>query len=465
MILFIAYTAKSQANIDNLKEAVKKLEAVSNSHVGISIFDLQNKKEIFSSNSNKTFTPASVLKLFYTLAAVETKGKNFKFSTDFYHTGDILYDGTLEGDLLIFSSGDPSFGSPRYYKKGIETTLEIIYKKLKQKNISCIDGNIILIVPNQSYPVNGNWVNEDIANYYGGGTWAFNFNDNEYKIKFDLGKDVGAGTEITQVFPHIPGISISNKVTVGKEGSGDNAYIYGDVLSYKRYIRGTLSDNKNTIRGAIPNPPKTFMKILGSFLDKKGIYHNKMTILQGDKSEKQFLFSIQSPSLLTLAKECNDYSINLYSEAFAKMLCLNSNHPNDYLYNEELEYFFKRYNIDTDKIHLDDGCGLSPKNLVSPREINKFIISIVEKLNLKTVLDIMPQVGKDGHYKNILKKNKNYWMKSGSIEGARNYSGIYKNNNNKYFVFSVMTNNNLPDKSKSIRKNILNVIQQISRNL
>ncbi len=463
LILILPFFGNSQKfNFDKLSKSVKELEDILASPVGISIYDIENNKEIFSKNSEKNFIPASVLKLLYTFSLIDNKGKNTKFLTKFYSSGDILHDGTLTGNLLIYSSGDPSLGSPRYYKKGIETVLEMILKNLKSYGISCIDGDIILVLPNRSFPVNGNWLNEDISNYYGGGTWGFNINDNEYSIEFDLGKNVGDNTKVLNITPKIPELKIHNFVTKGKKGSGDNAYIYGDVLSYERYIRGTLSDNKTKIKGAIPKPPTTFLNILSRYLYKNGIYHDDLRIYQNYDENKNLLFSIKSPDLLTLAKECNDYSINLYSEAFAKLLCLKENHPNDYLYNEELESFFKKYISNIKNIHIDDGCGLSPKNLISPITINKFINSMINRLGLEIVLDVLPQVGRDGHYKNMLNKNQNYWIKSGSMENVRNYSGIYKDHKNKYYIFSIMTNNSLNNRRKLIKKSILNIMMQFT---
>lgn len=459
--LLFTHSLISQLISNNqLSNLIEKSNALNNSYIGVSVFDIKINKEILSYNSDKLFTPASTLKLLYTLSAIDSKGKDFKFKTKFYYTGNIIFDGTLEGDLLIYASGDPSFGSPRFYKEGVLSIFKGIEKAIRSIGIKCIDGDIILVIPKNSYPVNGSWTVEDLGNYYAGGAWPLNFNDNEYKVIFNTGNKESYPTKIISIIPEIPFLKIDNQVISGKPNSSDNSYIYGMPYSFDRIIKGTLPVNKNrfTIKGAIPNPPLTFLRLLYSYFEERGIYTNNIRISETSPNNKKPIFDIVSPNLLKITKICNDYSINMYSEALSQLLCLKENTPNDYLNQEEIETFLSQYNIDFKSTQIVDGCGLSSKNLISPNSLNQFIKLMIDKMGLKTVLDILPQARVDGYAKNILYKN--IWVKSGSISGVLNYSGILKSNSD-YYIFTIMTNNSNDSQRKQIKKQLLNIIKKI----
>jgi len=460
---FIVAQGISNNQLSNL---ISKNASLKNSFIGISVLDIRNGNEILSYNSNKQFIPASTLKILYTLSAIEAKGKDFRFKTSFYYTGKILFDGTLEGDILIFPSGDPTLGSNRFYKNGIETIFTGITKALNKKGIKCIDGNIILVNQKNSYPINGSWTTEDIGNYYAGGSWDLNMNDNEYKIKFKTGQSINDKTKIIDITPHIPFLKIQNYVKTGKAHTGDNSYIYGLPKSFSKVIKGTLpitKENTYNIKGAIPNPPLTFLRLFYQYLDSHNIFVKEIKFTNKDIENKTYIFDIISPPLIKIVKECNGYSINLYSEALAKLLCLKNDHPNEYLRKEEIYSHFLKYDIDFSTTQIVDGCGLSNNNLISPKTMNLFIKTLINKLNLNIVLEILPHAGEDGYAKNI--KNKNLWIKSGSINGVQNYSGIMKSTNNSFYIFSIMSNNNHKNKRKNIKNSILNILNYIQEKL
>jgi len=450
-----------QLNNYELKHLIETNTIFSSSFVGVSVLDLKTHKVISSYNGDKNFSPASVLKTIYTLAAVDTKGKDYRYKTKVSYTGEIIFDGTLEGDLIITASGDPALGSPRFYKNGYKSILKLIRESLMKSGITCIEGDIILELTNQSYPIHGSWTTEDTGNYYAGGAWSLNFNDNQYKIKFKLNKTLGNRPNILSISPSIPYLHIENYVKMGKKGTGDNAYIYGLPHDFNREVRGTLPIGKSnfTIKGSIPNPPLTFIRFLSNYLDENDFYFTDFRISKKNIKDKKHLFYIKSPPLLEIAKTCNNWSINLYSESLAKLLCLKSNHPNEYLKEEEIRSSLSKYNINFNNAQIVDGCGLSSMNHISPNNLNKFLDDMVKRLGIFTVLDILPKAGVEGYAKNIAIHN--LWIKSGSIQGVLNYAGIFKSKKGDYYAFTIFTNNNNKEQTIKIKKSILKLLQKV----
>jgi len=462
--LLLTFPLISQASLNSkIKQFITEEKALSESHIGISVFDIEKNQEIISYNSTKLFIPASVLKIFYTLSAIETYGTQFKFRTKIFYTGEVLYDGSLQGDILIYASNDPTFGSPRFYKEGIKTIIERIKLELEKKHIYCIEGDIKLILPNKCYPINGSWTVEDIANYYGGGAWAMNINDNEYTIDVRLANKLGESTIINSIHPHIPFLKILNNIKMAKKGSGDNSYIYGMPFDFNREIKGTLPLGSNTykIKGAIPNPPLTFLNMLTSYLENDNYYFQDYYLSNINPKHKTHLFDIISPTLIDIVKKCNDYSINMYSESLSQLLCLKKNHPDKYLTHYEISDFFSKYGEEFSDLQIIDGSGLSSSNFLSPNKINKFIYLQIKKLGLNLVLEILPKVGRDGFAKNLIISDQDVWIKSGSINGVLNYTGIFKTNNNKHYAFTIMSNNSIKRNKKSIKNSLLKLLLKI----
>jgi len=440
--------------------------------VGYQLSELQSGKVISAFQADKLFMPASTLKVLYTLAAIEKLGSEYRYETKIKITGDVLSDGSLEGDLIIEASGDPSLGSGRFDPdKDLTHFLEAGYRLLKKNKINCIDGRLIILLKDRSNPVCGYWPWEDIGNYYGGGAWGFNFNENEYELEFQIPGKPGKLTRINSIDPFIPYLSIQNEVTSGDSGKGDQAYIFGGPYDYQKVIRGSLPTGRKTfvIRGAIPNPPLNFLAILQQYLENKGLYAEGIDIQYESLESKRTLGVYKSPSLIELARECNNESINLYSEAFGKLLLLSETGYQQTTYPSEEVWasVFREYNL-ADDFQISDACGLSPSNYISPATMNKFFHEMSKRMTMDQLLDVLPKNGKEGSVVSFITDRgykDNLWLKSGSIAGVLNYTGIIKSSGKEqYYAFTIFTNHR-SKKIKGAKMEIKGLIRYWMQNL
>ncbi|HEX5083992.1 MAG TPA: D-alanyl-D-alanine carboxypeptidase, partial [Blastocatellia bacterium] len=67
---------------------------------------------IFERDVDKTFMPASNMKLYTSAAALDAFGPDFKIKTSVYATRPAK-NGVLKGDLILYGRGDPNL-SPRF---------------------------------------------------------------------------------------------------------------------------------------------------------------------------------------------------------------------------------------------------------------------------------------------------------------------------------------------------------------
>jgi len=440
--------------------------------VAVHIGKLENNESVVDKNANKALVPASTLKILYSLMLLDKFGKDYKLETNFYYSGDILEDGSLEGDLIIKASGDPSFLSGRDGRPGaIQDFFGAVLKRLKKKGIRCIDGDLILLLPYTSYPVCSSWPWEDLGNYYGGGAWGFNFLENSLDVFLDSPAKQGAKCIVEKVEPVIPFLKMGSDVISAHPKSGDQAYVYGDPYTFYRLIQGNIPSGKSSfrIKASIPNPPVNFAQMFSSYLESNGIYINDYKIKESYERDLRSLGKYKSQALLSIVKNCMDYSINLYSEAFGHLL-LQANDLNTEAYPSETiwEKLCAKHGIDDSKVKIVDACGLSPENLIPAREMTAFIGNMENKLGIKLLLETFSGPGSGGSgvsfFKRIKHKNR-LWIKSGSIANVHNYAGIYKSlKSNEYYSFCIFTNHNLNTgkKTKELIQSFLNDLIELT---
>ncbi len=433
---------------------------------GVSIRELETDKKIVAVNDQDNFAPASNLKLLYTLAVVDKFGADYRYTTQLFADGNLNKSGILNGNLVFQPSGDPSFASMRLHQS-LDSLINVIINKIKQRGIKKIKGKLVMQLNGWRYPAPGSIPVEDIGNYYGTGAWNFNFNDNRVDIYLQRSTQIGQPTKVLYTKPKIEGFTVISKVKTAAPDTDDEGYIFGAPYAMPRIIMGTIPAGKKPFRvkGGIPNPPLSFLKILKQKLKESNINVDGIDIEFVQKKYQNPIWIYRSKPLVDLAKITNDYSINHFSEAFAWLLVQGNKPADGYICKEAIHDFFVPYGFaDAD---IEDGCGLAPDNLVQPAQMTNFLHLMKQKLGKKQLLDIMSHGGEDGYAKYFLRNSpyqKQVWVKSGSVSKVRNYTGIFQANSGKYYTFSVMTNMFI-GKHKDVRVAIEKLVESYIKKL
>ncbi|MGH9708610.1 MAG: D-alanyl-D-alanine carboxypeptidase/D-alanyl-D-alanine endopeptidase [Candidatus Acidiferrales bacterium] len=79
--------------------------------IGIEIYSLDKQEVLYALDANKLFLPASTTKLMTEGTALNLLGPGFRFHTRVYHTGTVLPDGILQGDIVLVAAGDPNLSA------------------------------------------------------------------------------------------------------------------------------------------------------------------------------------------------------------------------------------------------------------------------------------------------------------------------------------------------------------------
>jgi D-alanyl-D-alanine carboxypeptidase/D-alanyl-D-alanine-endopeptidase (penicillin-binding protein 4) len=394
------------------------------------------KKDIVRCNSEKLLIPASSLKIVTSIYSFEKLGKDFKFKTEIM--SDELKNNTVEF-FVIKGYGDMTLGSSNF-NSSIDGVLNDIYDLIESKKINRIKNLIIDTSLLDDYP-ESSWEWQDIGNYYAARVSAFSINDNQYSIYFKT-YGVGEKTDIIKIYPD-PGLKIKNYVVGDLPKTGDNSYIFSNPYCENAVIRGSLGITTSAyiVKGSLPNPSETFLKILTEFLKSKNIIvENANVIYQPLNRKLNVLKTYYSPSLSQIIKVMNKKSFNFYAESLLRYSLLKKG---VYGLNEnlkELGDFLKEKGIKRFKIV--DGSGLSRRNLFSCDGFIKLLEFVKNRDYYNDFYESLIYPGDEdakGHIKKFgLKYNLNTRIKSGSLNGVRSYVGYVENDGRIYsFCFNV----------------------------
>jgi len=120
-----------------LKELSKRGRSLDSQ--GLYVESLDGSFVLADHQSNTAFNPASVIKIATSFAALDKLGADYHFETAFEARGEIKKKSrTLEGDLLLVSTGDPEL-----------TTIDLnrMIRQVGQSGISKVTGSLILTGP------------------------------------------------------------------------------------------------------------------------------------------------------------------------------------------------------------------------------------------------------------------------------------------------------------------------------
>ena len=419
--------------------------------------DVQEGRTVYSYDTDRLQSPASVLKTVATATALEILGEDYRYPTTLEYDG-ILENGTLEGNLYIKGSGDPSLGSS-HFAPGQNKFLSTWIAALQKAGIKHITGSVISdesIFDTEGVSIK--WLREDMGNYYAPGSYGISIFDNMYKLSLQTGaagtRPVLKGTE-----PDIPFIRFKNYLKAAPVSS-DSAYIIGAPLDDVRYLYGVLPANREAyvLKGDIPDPALYLARYLTDQLQQKGIrvdgspscYRIEVEENRWKKGERKEIVTTYSPTLREIASICNHVSHNLYADALVKTVGLQYKPRRNEMISsfgrgvQVVKEYWEKKGLDVFPLRMNDGSGLAPADKVSAGVMGELLVYMAtESAVSDAFIASLPQAGIEGSVRNFLKGSKlqgKAHLKSGGITGVRSYAG-YITKDGKTYAVAVFSNN------------------------
>ena len=400
--------------------------------LGLQVINAQTGDKVFEVNAQTGLAPASCQKIITSVAALELLGPAYRYETLLGYTGKISRN-ILQGDLYLLGSGDPSLGSWRYDSTKEDRQMQELTKMLTQSGIRKITGNLVGYSGKwEQETLPGGWIWDDIGNYYGAGTSALNWHENQYDLILRSGKNIGDTVDIIETRPALTGTNLQSQLLSAAKGTGDNAYIYLPPFASQGFVRGTIpvEEKAFVISGSFPDPALQTTNTLRQSLELAGIRLQGVNVSY-DKAvpQVQNLGKLISPRLDSLNYWFMRKSINLYGEAFLKTIAFEKTRKGSTDKGVGLvKKFWKEQGISSAALQIIDGSGLSPQNRITAD-------ALVQALQYARGRNWYPAFYESLPFFNQMK------LKSGTIGGTKSFAGYHTSREGVTYTVAIIINN------------------------
>ncbi len=422
-----------------------------NANWGVVIQSLENGEYFYKRNEDKFFVPASNLKLFTSSAGLLLLGSDYRFSTNVllngYQSGSTIY-----GDLIIQGRGDPTI-SGRFYNNDINYVFDTWIDSLLEMGVKNIKGNIVgddnLF---DDVGLGNGWAWDYETDWYAAQSSAISFNDNcvditiKYNSKFD--------SVIISTRPQLRNIVLLNHVKPASGSEKTSIEVFRERGTNVIRVSGKFRKGIDSLitYSTVQNPTQYTILALKSRLEKRGIRVNGYAIDIDDYdrvinyNDLELLFISYSEPLSEIIKVINKGSQNFFAEQLLKTIGLEKLGFGSVSNGiASLKEVFIDIGLNPDNIVMVDGSGLSPLNMVTPRQIVELLKYM--KSNKKLFVDFynsLPIAGVDGTLGKRLKNTSAENVvraKTGFISHVRSLSGYAFTGDNEPIAFSMIANN------------------------
>jgi serine-type D-Ala-D-Ala carboxypeptidase/endopeptidase (penicillin-binding protein 4) len=459
-IFLLSFPCAVRADLAEQIEQVRRDKLLDHASVGIDIVhlgrDADNVTPLYQSNATVPLIPASNLKVVTTSAALEQLGADFKFRTK------LLYH---DGDLILIGDGDPSLGDAELLKKAgwdVNTVFKIWADGLVKKNFPparnvLVDDSVF----DQQF-IHPNWPADQTDMRYAAEIAGINLNAN----CLDLFVNPGPAGEIVPFTtdPATLYVTIKNSCV-----SGDRNAVWfsrapgGNELT----LRGQASSaNTVPISLTIHDPPLYAGTVLSETFKSAGI-HISGTVqrdrtaaaaylkAQRDGDKSWVLLAVHETPLSTVIDRANKDSMNLYAECLCKRLGFDRFGEGSWKTGTAaVGQFLGSLKIPPSQYSLDDGCGLSKYNAVSPHLMVSVLTYDYFSRNSDVWLGSLAVAGEDGTLLDRFRASDlrgRVIAKTGFVNGVSCLSGYLRARDNEWYCFSIMFNG-IPEGSNSTAK-------------
>lgn len=412
LVVFLMITLNVQAKaIKGNFAGIIRDSGISKDSISVSIRDSKSGKVVYSLNDKIMMNPASVQKILTMTAAENTLGEDYKFSTELFMRKDSSY--------LLKLSGDPYLRS-----SDLKTLTRFVQPDTKNVYIddSILDTNFW----------GEGWQWDDDMNTLMQRFGAYNLDKNLIKLIITP-SDSGKLAQISN--PSKYPLVLMNNITTSNTTSLD---IKRDTTVAENALRldGTVA-RQATVYIPSNNIKRYFEIRLTQALGENKVYLK--TPFTGKKlsPDDKYLGNIERELKFALGDILKN-SNNMAAETVFKLGGGKYKGTTGSAENgiEMFNNFCKSKNIDSSKIKLTDGSGVSKNNLVSSDFVSEFLY-----LNKDSeVMNYLPKPGEGTLDQRLLPIRENVKAKTGTLSGISSIAGFVTTKKNHKYTFCIIQN-------------------------
>jgi D-alanyl-D-alanine carboxypeptidase/D-alanyl-D-alanine-endopeptidase (penicillin-binding protein 4) len=395
---------------------------IPDTHVGVVVRELDGT-DLLLHGEDRAFNPASVMKLVTTLAALDSLGPAHAFKTLVWLDGE-LREGVLTGNLVLQGGGDPGMTAERFW---------LLLRELRQRGIREIRGDVLL--DNRFYAIEAQdpgAFDQAPLRPYNAPPAALLVNFNTLNLRVCARED----QVLARLDPPPDDLRLENRLLPSDELCG----ALGDQLSPRVEADALLLEGRFSPQcgeRALPlnlRPPaaNTAAWFRALWREMGGAHAGQ--VREGAPGPGAGLLMVfDSVPLSLLARDVNKHSNNV----MAKMLFLNLGAarfgaPATWDKGQRaVRAWLQEKGLELPELVLENGAGLSRLERISADAMARLLIWAATQPAYYEFAASLPAVGLEGTQKNRFNGNGQSgqdlsgraWLKSGSLNGARNLAG------------------------------------------
>jgi serine-type D-Ala-D-Ala carboxypeptidase/endopeptidase (penicillin-binding protein 4) len=440
LIIFIfVKSAAAQNPADGITETLKA-PFLKNASVGIIIQDLESGKILYSLNPDKSFIPASNMKLVTSAAGILGLGEDFRFKTDFYAKNFTRATGVADG-LYVAGYGDPTLTEDFF--DTAKAAVDALAAQLVKAGLRKVNGDILLsdaYFPDNVRPES--WESEDINYCYATRPGALAVAKNCLKVIVSA----PGGHPAVALDPPVDPALLDVRVILARKARA--GVIISQSAAGRISISGTVrSGSSLEYEYPVLYPDKFYGAVLTGAMKRAGIVVNG-TIKDGGSVPPGYkqLFQLQSPNLMAILAEMEKNSDNFVAEQTFRALGAargsgGGTHASGAIAVSSIMSKYKLAEPGT--LHIVDGSGLSRLNRLTPRVLLAVLSAFYNSYLKQPYMKLLARPGEKGTLEKRMRGTPaegRLWAKTGALSGACSLSGYFLRSDGSMAAFVMIFN-------------------------
>ena len=441
-------SADSLKNIQNLQYSINSIlndKNLQNANYGLTVYSITNNKFYYKRNSDKLLTPASNTKLFTSFACLSYLGEDFNTRTSVFCNSNAISGNKLNGNVYLFGRGDINLGI---------SDIEDLAQQIKNYGINEINGNVCAdatFFDADYYRKSYSGDNEEVEAT--GPIHPISVEKNLINVLVKAGSLTGKPANI-QIIPSSTSFEVRNNTLVGyarkkKKASTISVRITTENQKTIISVSGTIPPKQTGYYSYFNNAPAlTAAGVLKERLAVVGVKVNGAVVnAKIDKSNPKNIFEIASfdRPITDIMYWVNKKSDNFLAEMLFKIVGGNyGKYPSTA--QSAREVILKA--LDTNKIArnnfvLNDGCGLSRRNLVTSEGLVQLLATAKHKPFGGVLDSTLAIAGVDGTLRKRMSGTlaaNNLRAKTGTLRNVSSLAGYVRTLNGELLAFAFIFN-------------------------
>ncbi len=456
-LLLLPGSATTTPDLDRLKrelDAALDQGSYARADWGVLVVSLDRGDTLFARSPSVPLSPASNMKVLTSAAALHYLGPDYRFTTWLLADGPIR-DGVLEGDLILYGTGDPGI-SDRFFPTR-STVFETLAEDLRAAGIHRIQGSVIGDGSRYTGDLRSlEWEVGDLNEWFAAPSGALSYNENVVSLRIAPGL-VGGPPEIGSIPDHTGLPTMNEARTVGAGSRSPLAIVREDPDEPVRVVGDIRAGSRDVWRQMTITDPALFAAHgLTHVLRDAGVS------VQGDPGstgegatpathQRQVqgsdylpvLAIHQSPPLSRYLEAVNQRSHNLYADLILKTLGFEMFGEGSFEAGERaVLLYLAGIGVPTEEIRILDGSGLAPGNRVTPASLVSVLASVAESPGWEAFWESLPEAGASNMNRRMSRTAAagNLRAKTGTISRVSSLSGFVRTAEGEQLAFAIIGN-------------------------